>query len=69
MSGLLPPFTRKAYLFVDFFFVLTGFVIASNYRSRLADGFSAGRFLVLRLGRIYPLHIVTLLLFIPRRCQ
>ncbi|MBR0842852.1 acyltransferase [Bradyrhizobium liaoningense] len=59
------PLTRNAYLFVDFFFVLSGFVIAANYRSRLAEGFGAGRFLVLRLGRIYPLHLVTLLLFIP----
>lgn len=59
------PLTRNAYLFVDFFFVLSGFVIASNYRSRLAEGFGAGRFLLLRLGRIYPLHLVTLLLFIP----
>lgn len=59
------PLTRNGYLFVDFFFVLSGFVIASNYRSRLAEGFGTGRFLVLRLGRIYPLHLVTLLLFIP----
>ncbi|TFV31197.1 acyltransferase [Bradyrhizobium frederickii] len=59
------PLTRHAYLFVDFFFVLSGFVIASNYRSRLAEGFGIGRFLLLRLGRIYPLHLVTLLLFIP----
>ncbi|TFV74528.1 acyltransferase [Bradyrhizobium frederickii] len=59
------PLTRHAYLFVDFFFVLSGFVIASNYRSRLAEGFGIGRFLMLRLGRIYPLHLVTLLLFIP----
>ncbi|UWU77648.1 acyltransferase [Bradyrhizobium huanghuaihaiense] len=59
------PLTRHAYLFVDFFFVLSGFVIASNYRARLAEGFGAGRFIALRLGRIYPLHLVTLLLFIP----
>jgi peptidoglycan/LPS O-acetylase OafA/YrhL len=59
------PLTRHAYLFVDFFFVLSGFVIAANYRSRLAEGFGTGRFLILRLGRIYPLHLVTLLLFIP----
>lgn len=59
------PLTRHAYLFVDFFFVLSGFVIASNYRARLAEGFGTGRFIALRLGRIYPLHLVTLLLFIP----
>ena len=56
---------RNAYLFVDFFFVLSGFVIAANYQARLMDGFGAGRFLFLRLGRIYPLHLVTMLLFIP----
>ncbi|MDX8445971.1 acyltransferase family protein [Mesorhizobium captivum] len=59
------PFVRHAYLFVDFFFVLSGFVIAANYRSRLAEGFGIGRFMILRLGRIYPLHALTLLLFIP----
>ncbi|OJY68538.1 MULTISPECIES: acyltransferase [unclassified Rhizobium] len=55
----------NAYLFVDFFFVLSGFVIAANYQSRLLQGFGAGRFLFLRLGRIYPLHFLTMLLFIP----
>lgn len=59
------PLVRHAYLFVDFFFVLSGFVIAANYRSRLAEGFGIGRFMILRLGRIYPLHALTLLLFIP----
>jgi len=55
----------NAYLFVDFFFVLSGFVIAANYQSRLLQGFGAGRFLFLRLGRIYPLHLLVMLLFIP----
>jgi peptidoglycan/LPS O-acetylase OafA/YrhL len=59
------PFVRHAYLFVDFFFVLSGFVIAANYRTRLTEGFGTGRFMLLRLGRVYPLHLVTLLLFIP----
>jgi peptidoglycan/LPS O-acetylase OafA/YrhL len=48
------------YLFVDFFFVLSGFVIFSAYGEKLCHGYSVGRFLWLRLGRIYPLHIVTL---------
>mgnify|MGYP001028700553 CR=1 FL=1 len=56
---------KNAYLFVDFFFVLSGFVIATNYRSRLAQGFGFGRFMLLRFGRIYPLHFAMLLLFIP----
>lgn len=56
---------QNAYLFVDFFFVLSGFVIAANYQARLMQGFGSGRFLFLRLGRIYPLHLATMALFIP----
>ncbi len=58
------PFLRNAWLFVDFFFVLSGFVIAANYQQRLLDGFGVGRFLFLRLGRLYPLHFAMLVLFI-----
>jgi len=58
------PFLRNSWLFVDFFFVLSGFVIAANYQRRLLDGFGAGRFLLLRLGRLYPLHFAMLALFI-----
>src|SRR6267143_3981706 len=54
------PFLDNSWLFVDFFFVLSGFVIAANYQQRLIDGFGAGRFLLLRLGRLYPLHFVML---------
>lgn len=45
-------------LFVDFFFVLSGFVLAGAYGERLAGGFPIGRFMLLRLGRIYPLHLL-----------
>lgn len=55
---------RNAWLFVDFFFVLSGFVIAANYRDRLAEGFGAVKFLLLRLGRLYPLHVVMLFGFV-----
>ncbi len=58
------PFLRNAWLFVDFFFVLSGFVIAANYQQRLLGGFGVGRFLFLRLGRLYPLHFAMLMLFI-----
>src|SRR5438552_3031138 len=58
------PFLRNSWLFVDFFFVLSGFVIAANYQQRLLDGFGVGRFLFLRLGRLYPLHFAMLVLFI-----
>ncbi len=55
---------RNAWLFVDFFFVLSGFVIAANYRERLAQGFGVLRFMVLRFGRLYPLHLVMLAAFV-----
>lgn len=57
-------FFDNAYLFVDFFFVLSGFVIASNYAEKLRDGYGLGRFALLRLGRVYPLYLVTLLAFV-----
>lgn len=55
---------RNSYLFVDFFFVLSGFVIAWNYADRLGDWPGVRRFLVLRLGRVYPLHLFMLLCFV-----
>jgi len=58
------PFLRNSWLFVDFFFVLSGFIIAATYQQRLQEGFGPGRFLLLRLGRLYPLHFAMLALFI-----
>src|SRR6266851_1584941 len=58
------PFVQNAFLFVDFFFVLSGFVIASSYGDRLASGFPVSRFMFLRLGRLYPLHAAVLIAFI-----
>ena len=57
----------NSYLFVDFFFVLSGFVIAANYEKRLAEGFSVWRFALLRLGRLYPLHLSVLVAVILLR--
>jgi peptidoglycan/LPS O-acetylase OafA/YrhL len=59
------PFIKNGFLFVDFFFVLSGFVIASSYGDRLRNGFSISRFMFLRLGRLYPLHIFVLCLYLP----
>ena len=54
----------NSFLFVDFFFVLSGFVIAASYGERLSSGFAIRKFIMLRLGRIYPLHLTMLLLFL-----
>ena len=58
------PFIRGSWLFVDFFFVLSGFVIAANYRTRLMQGGFFRGFVILRFGRVYPLHLVMLLAFV-----
>jgi peptidoglycan/LPS O-acetylase OafA/YrhL len=50
-------YIRHGMLAVTFFFVLSGFVIGNTYGERLAKGFPISRFLGLRLGRIYPLHL------------
>ena len=64
--GLVHSCTLVAngYLFVDFFFVLSGFVIATVYEDRLRDGTSVWRFLLRRFGRLWPLHAAVLALLI-----
>ena len=58
------PFFRASNQFVDFFFVLSGFVIAASYGERLARGFPIRTFLWLRLGRIWPVHVVILAVYV-----
>ncbi|CAN5239844.1 acyltransferase [soil metagenome] len=58
------PLFRHGYLFVDFFFVLSGFVIAHAYGGRLVSVKDVGPFIVKRIGRVWPLHAVMLTAFI-----
>ncbi|HQA17823.1 MAG TPA: acyltransferase, partial [Novosphingobium sp.] len=48
-------------LFVDVFFIISGFVIAHVYTNRMADWRDFARFMQRRIGRLFPLHLVTLL--------
>jgi peptidoglycan/LPS O-acetylase OafA/YrhL len=57
-------FVQHGFLFVDFFFVLSGFVITASYGEKITQGFSILRFMGLRLGRVYPLHIAVLSVFV-----
>lgn len=47
---------------VDFFFVLSGFVIMHSYIQLRRD--EVGKFIARRVARIYPLHLLTLNIFI-----
>jgi peptidoglycan/LPS O-acetylase OafA/YrhL len=53
----------RGYLAVDFFFMLSGFVIWLNYADRLREGRASSipAFLWRRMARVYPLHFVMLL--------
>ncbi|MDO6963747.1 acyltransferase family protein [Rhizobium alvei] len=51
-------------LFVDLFFVFSGFVIVAAFEAPLANGYGLRRFLIERLGRFYPIHVAVLALFV-----
>lgn len=51
-------------MFVDFFFVLSGFVMCHAYGSSLTDSKTLEGFMIRRFGRVYPLHLALLLGFV-----
>jgi peptidoglycan/LPS O-acetylase OafA/YrhL len=57
---------QQAYLGVDFFFLISGFILFYVYEQSGMKGFDKTywRFLYLRVARIYPLHIVLLVAFV-----
>src|ERR1700737_2363832 len=57
------PIIRHSYLFVDFFFVLSGFIMYYNYGS-LTDTASFRQFIGMRFFRLYPLHFTLLMVFV-----
>ncbi|HEY1962009.1 MAG TPA: acyltransferase, partial [Rhizomicrobium sp.] len=55
-------FVAKGYLWVEFFFALSGFILVHVYSVR--PRFAYLDFLKARLARLYPLHIATLLIML-----
>src|ERR1700742_2803797 len=55
---------RHSWMFVDFFFVLSGFVIAFAYGGRLQKRDTLWPFAVRRFFRLWPLHVVVLVGFV-----
>src|SRR4051794_20912274 len=53
----------RSYLAVDVFFMLSGFVIAHAYDSRLAArSLTAREFMGVRIARLYPMYLLSALL-------
>lgn len=51
---------NNGYLMVELFFVLSGFVMVSAYSERILSVRDLVRFQFLRLGRLYPVHLIFL---------
>jgi hypothetical protein len=63
------PLLRNAWLFVDFFFVLSGFVIAHAYGEKLSHGPDIRAFVLRRFGRLWPLHAAVLAALVAIECS
>lgn len=56
--GMIPAIVPRGYLAVDFFFVLSGFVVAHAYERDLRTHLSLGSFIIKRMIRLYPLALL-----------
>jgi peptidoglycan/LPS O-acetylase OafA/YrhL len=69
LSGMLPivqPILSRAYLGVDLFFLMSGFVMAHVYGQKLSSNWRTHwrDYAVMRFARIYPLFAVTTLVMV-----
>ncbi|MDD1532509.1 MULTISPECIES: acyltransferase family protein [unclassified Bradyrhizobium] len=63
-TGISPAWNGSFGLFVDMFFILSGFVISYSYPSDARGVAAYSRFMIRRVARIYPLHLLSLLIFV-----
>ncbi|WP_298241339.1 acyltransferase [uncultured Bradyrhizobium sp.] len=63
-TGISPAWNGSYGLFVDMFFILSGFVISYSYPSDARGVAAYSRFMIRRIARIYPLHLLSLLVFV-----
>jgi peptidoglycan/LPS O-acetylase OafA/YrhL len=57
------------YVAVDFFFVLSGFVLYRSYLPRWREGLGVGRFMIQRFARLYPLFVLGIMLGVALAIQ
>ncbi len=65
---LFPAFSDifpRGYLAVDFFFLLSGYVMARTYEPRFAMGMAPLKFFAARYNRLWPTMVIGGLLFLP----
>lgn len=70
MRHLYDDIFYEGYIGVSFFFILSGFVLSYSYHNKILAGQTKfSEFWLARFARIYPLHILTLLIVIPLSFQ
>src|SRR6202030_1461808 len=57
-----PKMAPSAHLAVDFFFILSGFVVAEAYDARLKSSMTFGEFALARVMRLWPMIVAGVLL-------
>jgi peptidoglycan/LPS O-acetylase OafA/YrhL len=60
----LYPLVNIGYVFVSFFFLISGFILSYNYADR-PGGVNIADFWMARLSRLYPVYVLTMLISIP----
>jgi peptidoglycan/LPS O-acetylase OafA/YrhL len=66
LNWLINNIFKEGYIGVSFFFILSGFILSFNYKTKLSEqSIPIKNFLIARIARIYPIHIITLLVAFP----
>lgn len=63
-SLTLYPIVNIGYVFVSFFFLISGFILSYNYAHR-PGGVRVADFWMARFSRLYPVYLLTLLISVP----
>ena len=65
-ANLFKKVFQEGFLGVSFFFILSGFILNLTYKTKLLEkSITLKEFFVARFARIYPMHIISMLIAIP----